>query len=365
VIVNSYTLTVTAGEGGGVSSSLENGVYEEGTEVTLIANEYTCYSFVGWSGIDSNESSITLTIEANIEVSPIFERGDGFLFRVMSSEGGSVFKVIGEKTLGKHMYGTQYVEYNGEGECHQEGDEIFLYANADDEYQFYGWEVYDVYNMQDGYTYDMNGGRRFDMGLDFGGDNEVVLKPKFIEHNFWSDPLYSSLNMESTPEDIVRVFLKEATEYGWNFEEKVEEIIINTLPPEGYNASFGWGAGSMAGCKENTYIEINIPIHDGPDSFTRWDFSSRMTVIYHELGHDLMNLKHICLPAHHMSGWTSCPLIEGGNGSRDTSSMFHNGVELSGAAFLLMETEDDVYSFKRATKDMFELNGQEIQCEIE
>ena len=90
-----------------------------------------------------------------------------------------------------------------------------------------------------------------------------------------------------------------------------------------------------------------------------------MTVIYHELGHDLLNLNHICLPAHHMSGWDSCPLISGGNGSRDTSDMYHNGVELSGAAFLLMETDEEVLSFKRATRDLFELNGQDVRCDIE
>ncbi len=43
MIVNSYTLTVSAGEGGSVST--EGGEYEEGTEVTITATPDGCYSF--------------------------------------------------------------------------------------------------------------------------------------------------------------------------------------------------------------------------------------------------------------------------------------------------------------------------------
>src|SRR6056300_1564198 len=46
VIVNSYTLTVTAGEGGSVSS--EGGEYEEGSEVTITATANEGYRFTGW-----------------------------------------------------------------------------------------------------------------------------------------------------------------------------------------------------------------------------------------------------------------------------------------------------------------------------
>src|SRR6056300_1108216 len=47
VIVNSYTLTVTSGEGGSVSS--EGGEYEEGTELTITATPNEGYEFTGWS----------------------------------------------------------------------------------------------------------------------------------------------------------------------------------------------------------------------------------------------------------------------------------------------------------------------------
>ena len=187
-----------------------------------------------------------------------------------------------------------------------------------------------------------------------GGVGLINLTPNFVEHHLWEHPLYSKLNMDSTPLDVVNVFLEEASQYDWDFEEKVEEIRITNGP----------GSYSKAICQENTYIDINIPIHDGPDSFTRWDFSSKMSVIYHELGHDLLNLNHICLPAHHMSGWDSCEGSESGLVG-DISPMTYNGIVRSGAADLLHETEEEVLSWKRATRDMFELTGQDVKCEIE
>jgi len=229
-----------------------------------------------------------------------------------------------------------------------------LFAKPDDEYQFYGWKTSGMSNVTEGHIYDMNGNRVFKLGLDFGGDKITNLTPNFVEHHFWEDPLYSSLNMDSTPEDIVNVFLEESSQYGWDFKDKVEDIIITNGP----------GSYSKASCQENTYININIPIHDGPDSFTRWDFSQKMTVIYHELGHDLMNLNHICLPAHHMSGWSSCDgSTQGVVG--DISPMIYNGIVRFGGADLLMKTNEEVLSFKRATRDLFELNGQDVLCEIE
>ena len=65
-----YTLTVTTGEGGTVSS--EGGEFEEGTEVELTATPNEGYRFDGWEGIESNESTITLSVTSDTELSPIF-----------------------------------------------------------------------------------------------------------------------------------------------------------------------------------------------------------------------------------------------------------------------------------------------------
>jgi hypothetical protein len=70
VIVNSYTLTVSAGEGGSVSS--EGGEYQEGTEVTITATPEEGYGFIGWNGSDSSSSTISVTLAANTTIEAIF-----------------------------------------------------------------------------------------------------------------------------------------------------------------------------------------------------------------------------------------------------------------------------------------------------
>ena len=70
VIINSYTLTVSAGEGGSVSS--EGGEYEEGTEVTITATTEEGYEFTEWS--DGNTLiSRTLTLNSNINIQALFD----------------------------------------------------------------------------------------------------------------------------------------------------------------------------------------------------------------------------------------------------------------------------------------------------
>ena len=65
-----YTLTVTTSERGTVST--EGGEYEDGTEVEITATANEGYRFDGWEGIDSNESTITLSLTSDTEISPIF-----------------------------------------------------------------------------------------------------------------------------------------------------------------------------------------------------------------------------------------------------------------------------------------------------
>ena len=68
--VSQYTLTVTAGEGGTVST--EGGTYDEGTEVTITATPEEGYEFVGWEGNDSDSSSLSITLNGNTTIQALF-----------------------------------------------------------------------------------------------------------------------------------------------------------------------------------------------------------------------------------------------------------------------------------------------------
>lgn len=66
-----YTLSVTVGEGGTVSS--EGGTYDDGTEITVTATPDEGYEFIGWDGIDSQSNSLTLIINSNTTIQANFQ----------------------------------------------------------------------------------------------------------------------------------------------------------------------------------------------------------------------------------------------------------------------------------------------------
>ena len=85
--VSQYTLTITAGEGGTVST--EGGTYDEGTEVTITATPAEGYEFVGWEGSDSTEVSLTVTLGANTTLNALFSLS---LFNSISEDFSSINK---------------------------------------------------------------------------------------------------------------------------------------------------------------------------------------------------------------------------------------------------------------------------------
>ena len=112
-----YTLTVTAGEGGTVST--EGGTFDEGTEVTVTATPDEGYVFVRWEGSDSTENSLTITLNSNESLNAVFELIPLYTLTVLSSEGGTVSTSGGEYT---------------------EGTEIEIIATPNEGFSFTGWE---------------------------------------------------------------------------------------------------------------------------------------------------------------------------------------------------------------------------------
>tara|TARA_B100000902_G_scaffold204373_1_gene194843 strand:- start:3 stop:1946 length:1944 start_codon:yes stop_codon:yes gene_type:complete len=68
--VTQYTLTVSAGEGGSVSTA--GGTYDDGTSVSITATPDDGYGFLGWNGSTSTSSNISITISANTTIEAIF-----------------------------------------------------------------------------------------------------------------------------------------------------------------------------------------------------------------------------------------------------------------------------------------------------
>ena len=115
--VAQFTLTVTAGEGGTVST--EGGTYDEGTEITVTATPEEGYEFVGWEGSSSTDNNLTLTVNSNESLNAVFELIPLYTLTVLSSEGGTVSTAGGEYT---------------------EGTEIEIIATPIEGFSFTGWE---------------------------------------------------------------------------------------------------------------------------------------------------------------------------------------------------------------------------------
>ena len=95
-----YTIIVTVGEGGTVSSS--GGTYDEGQSVNLIAIPQEGYNFIGWTGdVSHTDVNLTLTVNSDISVTAVFEQSiQQFSLTVSSSVGGTVSEQSGNYDAG-------------------------------------------------------------------------------------------------------------------------------------------------------------------------------------------------------------------------------------------------------------------------
>ena len=118
-----YTLTVSAAEGGTVST--EGGTYDEGTEVTITATPSEGYRFTGWEGNTSTEESLTITLNSNQTYQALFELIPIYTLTITTGEGGTV---------------------STEGGEYEEGTEVEVTATPNEGYRFDGWEGNDSTN---------------------------------------------------------------------------------------------------------------------------------------------------------------------------------------------------------------------------
>ena len=115
-ITRQYTLSVSAGDGGSVSTA--GGTFASGTQVSLTATPNSGYSFSGWSN-GSTANPLTVTLNSNTSITANFQViVNSYTLTVSAGEGGSV---------------------STEGGEYEEGTEVTITATPDEEYEFTGW----------------------------------------------------------------------------------------------------------------------------------------------------------------------------------------------------------------------------------
>ena len=190
VIINSYTLTVTAGEGGSVST--EGGEYEEGTEVTITATPVEGYEFVGWSdGENLSERVITIISETIIsanfeEVFYTLNKNEILISEIGVSSGTFAGMVYHQAISGSFTYnnnGNQYLFIPGMA-CSlqtQECDNINSKEEVDPKPGLHfkktseGWELLKIY--EEVKTWGIRNFKVKDNFIAMGDGNEIGSHP--------------------------------------------------------------------------------------------------------------------------------------------------------------------------------------------
>jgi len=179
------------------------------------------------------------------------------------------------------------------------------------------------------------------ISFDFEGSNKMT--DYYSEIGFYSDSIYREIN----PSDIrsyISAFFKDIDRYGGVTKFKEEDVKVEF----GDYGGFG-GMGTV--CSSNPTIFIDK--HHWDSSITKFydKQNDGMGIIYHELGHAIFDLDHLCESGHIMTGWHGA---QGGlecRGEKDKDSPF-------GLYDLFLPQNEEVYNFNRAVKDLVTLNKQ-------
>lgn len=175
--------------------------------------------------------------------------------------------------------------------------------------------------------------------------SNTSITANFRLKNYWEDELYSQLN--SDPKSFVKVFIADAKRHGVD----LSHVNLDTIEFEIKDMELV--AYSAASCDPNN---VRIAVKTGlwelhKDMFnTEWKFRWLVGVIYHELGHDLLGLRHLCAGGHIMTGNHQSPQGECNGREENLYDLKYNN-------------EDLVINWQRAVEDMFSGKGQvHIEC---
>ena len=198
-VVVQYTLTVTVSEGGSVT---DGGTFDDGTEVTITATPDEGYEFVGWEGNDSSNSDLTITLNSNQTIQPIFQTVVvQYTLTITAGDGGSVT----------------------DGGTFDDGTEVTITATPNEGYQFIGWEPID------------DRGILYSQTISFTLNSDIILTPIFLENLQYTLTIYvpDGGGTVSSEDGTIDTSLNIQTTY-----QAGTELILTASPDQGYGFMF-------------------------------------------------------------------------------------------------------------------------------
>ena len=175
-----YTLDISAGEGGTVNSAEVNGIYEEGTLVNIIATAGTGYSWWKWSD-QNEESSRWIKMNKDVTLVAMFKKND-------SGQGGGGTTKTYTLKISSAGGGTVNEEVN---KTYEEGEVVSIEAKPSKGWEFDKWsddntKASRLITMNKDYTliayFKTN--LKFKVSITAGAGGSVTVDPKLTESEY-------------------------------------------------------------------------------------------------------------------------------------------------------------------------------------
>lgn len=242
------------------------------------------------------------------------------------------------------------------------GEKIVLEATPDPGYAFVGWHGEGLDNPTD----------ENPLTIVLDSEKSIVANfvnienPDFSGIGLWTDELYSKINydIENNFKDFVEIFVKDAERHGLDLSYVLDGSLEFEIKPDLNSA----GAAAKT-CnddavkifyKEFSYLRDYSTIKsgtkcidcagstfwgkykDGPKAGQEFygDIPRMILLMYHEFGHDILNLAHTCIDGQLVNAPTAC--------EEGISSLKKDMYGFS------WYSNDPRYSFRAAVKDLFD-----------
>ena len=153
-----YLLTVKTVDGGSVSTS--GGIYNKGETVTISATPDAEYNFVGWNGTTSTDNPLTITLESDLVISPIFQKVKYSL----------KINIEGEDDWGTV---TEEIVSSGKKTDYNSGTVLKLNAVPSPNIAFYNWNK-NVLDTLNPYQITIDGNKEIDVKFDYKIAKDIV-----------------------------------------------------------------------------------------------------------------------------------------------------------------------------------------------
>ena len=338
---NGYTLKIIAGNGGTVSTP--EGTNEGSSLINISASPNNGYIFWEWSdGVQDNEREIEinsdLTIKALFRDKYQIEDGAYIAVGTVNSNGELVENESTSPLI--FEFENNNVVFNGKVFYNLASFGIYksvglIYGEHGNDY---GLE--NVYISKDTIhrSYYVESGAKVNWGLvkldEIPNDYSHEEIMELVEgKGFWSDPIYSQID-PLDPKSYVLAFIEDANRHG---------VDLSFVDPNKITVNFR--EEGQAGLSHRMCIDDDRVVISYNQAF--WDnasyydlTNSRITVMWHELGHDLLNSSHP---------------VEG-----DLNQIMNQSLVKQGKP--KWDDSDPMFSFRRMVDDMFSGTGLYYTC---